>query len=86
MCSNTNAWHLCRDGFYHLSFSTLILKQKLVNRWRHGLRGVVAEIIEHRLSDRASWRRDQADVAIIKKYTGSELKMKPCRQRQHGPG
>jgi len=32
----------------------------------HGLRRVMTEIIEHRLSDRGSWLRDQADVAIIK--------------------
>ncbi len=37
----------------------------------------MAEIIEHRLSDRGSLLRDQADVAIIKKYTSPELNMRP---------
>lgn len=44
---------------------------------RHGLRRVMTEIIEHRLSDRGSSLRDQADVAIIKKYTSPELNMRP---------
>ena len=41
-------------------------------QWRHGHRRVTAGIIEHRLSDGASWHGDQADVAIIKKYTSAE--------------
>lgn len=44
--------------------------------WCPGLLGVRTGIIEQRVADRGSWHWDQTDVAIIKKYTTSELNMK----------
>lgn len=44
--------------------------------WCQGLSGVRAGIIEQRVADRGSWHWDQTDVAIIKKYTTSELNIK----------
>lgn len=44
--------------------------------WCQGLSGVRAGIIEQRAADRGSWHWDQTDVAIIKKYTTSELNIK----------
>lgn len=44
--------------------------------WCQGLLGVRTGIIEQRVADRASWHWEQTDVAIIKKYTTSELNMK----------
>lgn len=44
--------------------------------WCQGLWGVRTGIIEQRVADRGSWHWEQTDVAILKKYTTSELNMK----------
>lgn len=49
--------------------------------WCRGLSGVRAGIIEQRAADRGSWHWDQTDVAIIKKYTTSELNIKVCSKK-----
>lgn len=38
-----------------------------------GLLGVRTGIIEQRVADRGSWHWEQADVAIMKKYTSPEI-------------